>query len=364
MKLLSRDEFRENVFKRDNHKCVVCLLPATAVHHIMDRALFDDGGYYINNGSSLCDECHVKAEKGIFTCEEIRRAARILEIVLPPNLDAIKSYDKWGHEVIGERLIKYPRTRHIQGSGLGKDDLDDYAPIEELRGKNLVLESKIDGANTGISFVNCELKLQCRGHFLGLGNDWPEFDQFKVWSNTWSDQLWDILEDRYIMYGEWMIGFHSVFYDMLPHYFMEFDIYDKKDKAFLDTTRRKEIISKAEMIINQVRVITEGKFDTIENIISHVGLSAFISDKAYGILEKELTEKNVKGKEVLLALNKDRLMEGLYIKWEEDGVVKDRYKYVRPGFVQTILASGEHWQDRPKIANRLREGCSMFEVKL
>lgn len=58
------------------------------------------------------------------------------------------------------------------------------------------------------------------------------------------------------------------------------------------------------------------------------------------------------------------LMEGLYIKWEEDGIVKDRYKYVRPNFTQTILDSGQHWKDRIPVSNQMREGASMFEVKL
>ena len=364
MNLLTRDEFRESVFKRDAHKCVACGIPATEVHHIIDRAVFKDGGYYTGNGASLCSGCHIKAEKGILTCKEIRESAKISEIVLPDNLDPAKLWDKWGNEIVEERLIKYPRTRHLIGSGLGKNDLEDYVNVEELRGKHLVLEEKNDGANVGLSIVNCELKLQCRGHFLGLGNDWPEFDQFKVWANTWTDQFWDMLEDRYIMYGEWMIAFHSVFYDLLPHYFMEFDIYDKKEKVFLDTSRRNEMVKKAKVKISQVRVITKGKFESIEDIISRVGLSAFISENAYGILEKELTEKNISGKDVLLSLNKDRLMEGLYIKWEEDGIVRGRYKYVRPGFVQTILDSGEHWQSRPHIPNCLKEGCSMFEMKL
>jgi len=364
MKLLSRDEFRESVLSRDKGICVTCLLPATAAHHIIDRALFEDGGYYLDNGASLCDDCHIRAEKGIFTCDEIRKVARINTIVLPPQLDPSKSWDKWGHEIIEEKIIKYPRTRHIVGSGLQKDDEADYATIEELQGKRLVVEEKIDGANTGISFVDYELRLQCRGHFLGLGNDWPEFDQFKVWANTWTDQFFDILEDRYIMYGEWMSGFHSVFYDLLPRYFMEFDIYDKKERVFLDTPSRNKMVEKANVKISQVRVITEGKFDSIDDIVKNVGLSAFISDKAYNILEREMREKDVSEgeRDLLLKFNKDRVMEGLYIKWEEDGIVKGRYKYVRPGFVQTILSTGEHWTTRPSIDNRMAEGRSMFEV--
>jgi len=34
-KLLTRDEFREGVFKRDNYKCVVCGAPAKDAHHII-----------------------------------------------------------------------------------------------------------------------------------------------------------------------------------------------------------------------------------------------------------------------------------------------------------------------------------------
>ncbi len=43
-------------------------------------------------------------------------------------------------------------------------------------------------------------------------------------------QLYELLKDRYIMYGEWLYAKHTVFYDNLTHYFMEFDIYDKKGK--------------------------------------------------------------------------------------------------------------------------------------
>lgn len=52
--LLTRDDFREFVFKRDNHKCVVCGEPAVDAHHILERRLFHDSGYYLDNGASLC----------------------------------------------------------------------------------------------------------------------------------------------------------------------------------------------------------------------------------------------------------------------------------------------------------------------
>ena len=54
--LLSRDEFREGVFERDGHKCVVCKEQGKDAHHILERRLFNDGGYYLDNGATLCEK--------------------------------------------------------------------------------------------------------------------------------------------------------------------------------------------------------------------------------------------------------------------------------------------------------------------
>jgi hypothetical protein len=53
-------------------------------------------------------------------------------------------------------------------------------------------------------------------------------------------------------------------------------------------------------------------------------------------------------------------MEGLYIKWEEDGKVLGRYKYVRSSFLQAVEDEGEHWIDRPIEPNLLRKGVDIF----
>ena len=50
-------------------------------------------------------------------------------------------------------IIKYPRTPHIQGSRLqpGDEDLR-QRPFSDIAEKHVVLEEKIDGANSAISF--------------------------------------------------------------------------------------------------------------------------------------------------------------------------------------------------------------------
>ena len=96
-KKLIRQKFREDVFKRDNFSCVICGKPAKDAHHIIDRSLWPDEGYHLDNGVSLCEEDHKKAEEGKITCDELRKAAKIKKVLLPPRFKKNLSYDKWGN---------------------------------------------------------------------------------------------------------------------------------------------------------------------------------------------------------------------------------------------------------------------------
>ncbi len=59
-----RAKFREIVFKRDGHKCVMCgSTEDLAAHHIIDRNKIANGGYVLENGITLCPPCHVRAEQ-------------------------------------------------------------------------------------------------------------------------------------------------------------------------------------------------------------------------------------------------------------------------------------------------------------
>ncbi len=139
-------------------------------------------------------------------------------------------------------IRKYPRTPHIEGSRLqpGDEDLRQI-PFESIAGKHLVVEEKCDGANSAVSFgEDGELLLQSRGHYLTGGYRERHFNLMKQWATVHRDAFYELLGKRYIMYGEWMYAKHTVFYDALPHYFLEFDILDRETGRFLDTdTRRK-----------------------------------------------------------------------------------------------------------------------------
>ena len=98
-KLLTREQFREKVLKRDNNECVFCYKKDGVVaHHIMDRKLFQDGGYYLDNGATVCEEHHWQCEKTNISVNDVRKACGIVNMILPIGLDFDKIYDKWGNE--------------------------------------------------------------------------------------------------------------------------------------------------------------------------------------------------------------------------------------------------------------------------
>ena len=163
-------------------------------------------------------------------------------------------------------IIKYPRTPHLEGSRLqpGDEDLS-QVPFSYIKGKYIVIEEKVDGANSAISFnSDGELLLQSRGHYLTGGYRERHFNLFKQWASVHQEAFFKVLGTRYIMYGEWLYAKHTVYYDNLPHYFMEFDIYDKEKKIFLSTKRRREMLK--ELPVVSVLVLAEGKFNKLNDV--------------------------------------------------------------------------------------------------
>src|SRR5436189_285029 len=142
-------------------------------------------------------------------------------------------------------IFKYPRTPHITGSRIQPGDEDLKAVGREvLAGRALVIEEKLDGSNSGVSFdADGTLILQSRGQVL-RGAEGPA-----------------------------------------------------------------------------------------------------------GAIEKHIGQSHCSSTE---------LMEGLYLKREEEGRVVGRYKYVRPDFLQAVVDSDSHWLDRPIEPNRLRDGVDLF----
>lgn len=223
----------------------------------------------------------------------------------------------------------------------------DPVPFETLRGKCLVVQEKVDGANVGISFDDQgKLQLQSRGHFLTGGPRERQFDLLKVWAQTYQAQLARILANRYVLYGEWLYAKHHLFYDLLPHYFLAFDILDTQYDLFFSIERCRNLLSPLPIVWMPTLAVRQ--FATLDALTKLLGPSQFQSSS----WRKKLTEIcQTRGLDQnRISWDHTDLMEGLYIRVEESGQVTTRCKFVRQTFVDAL---GEHWSRRPLIPNRL-----------
>jgi hypothetical protein len=238
-------------------------------------------------------------------------------------------------------FIKYPRTPHLFGSR-GTDDDKHLGPDESsefLADPSLIVEEKLDGTNVGIHFTSAgRMVLQCRGHEITEGMH-PQYDLFKQWTMGKRPVLETMLADRFILFGEWLYARHSLHYRRLPHYFFEFDIYDKEEGEFLGLESRLGRLEGAGILT--VPLIHRGRLG-LDQLRSLIGPSPF---------ESVFTDPNT-GRD-------DRLMEGLYLRTEADGRVTRRAKLVRPEFVEKVKQS-EHWQHQAMVPNLLAEGAEIW----
>lgn len=259
-----------------------------------------------------------------------------------------------------EQIYKYPRTPHIRGSRLqaGDEDLADM-PLDALKGKHVVIEEKLDGANCAISFGYHGLQLQSRGHFLSGGPRERQFDLLKTWANVHLQALEAVLGERYIMYGEWLYAKHTVFYNALRHYFLEFDILDLETMTFLDTPRRQQLLQALPMV-QSMPIVYSGPTPPMKDFLALMVDSEAIVGDHLADLRNVATSLGQRADQVVAETAADKTMEGLYLKVEEGGIVTARYKYVRAGFVQALVASDSHWMDRPILPNQLLAGMDIF----
>lgn len=242
-KLLTRDQFREGVFVRDGHRCVICGEPARDAHHIMERRLFPDGGYYLANGASVCEQHHLLCERTDITVEDLLERIGSRRVT-PPHLYGDQIYDKWGNPILpnGQRLrgelfldlgvqriladhlhefthlVKHPRTYHLPWSPGITDDDRVMASTDAFRGRCVIATRKMDGENTSMY----------RDAFHARSVDSRNHP-----SRNWAKQFWskiaaDIPEGWRIV-AENLYAQHSIPYDQLTSYVYGFQIWDDRN---------------------------------------------------------------------------------------------------------------------------------------
>ncbi len=209
--------------------------------------MFPDGGYYLDNGATLCGKHHLEAESTKLSTWTIRLAAKIDNVVLPPHLYSDQEYTKWGDPILpnGQRLkgelfhdesvqkvlvgsfgyytdyVKYPRTYHLPWSdNITDDDRVMPEPVADILDSwdLLVMTEKMDGENTTMyrDYIHAR-SIDGRSH---SSRDWVK--------NFWSQIAHDIPEGWRVC-GENVYAKHSIGYESLPSYFLGFSVWNDKN---------------------------------------------------------------------------------------------------------------------------------------
>jgi hypothetical protein len=257
-------------------------------------------------------------------------------------------------------VFKYPRTRHVEGSRLQPGDHDlEAVPFSSLATAHLVIEEKVDGANAAISFAaDGTLLLQSRGHYLTGGERERHFNLFKTWAAAHQAALREVLGARYVLYGEWLYAKHTIFYDRLPHYFLEFDVLDTEAQLFLSTPRRRALLEGLPIV--SVPVVHAGRLLRLDELTRLLGASRYKGPAWRESLRAAAAERGLDSERAARETDCSDDMEGLYVKHEDEARVIGRYKWIRPSFLTSVLDAGTHWLARPIIPNRLADGVDLF----
>ena len=141
------------------------------------------------------------------------------------------------------------------------------------------------------------------------------------------------------MAGFALLSINALQHNGLPHYFFEFDMFDKRERIFLDLARRTAIL--AGTGIHTVPVVHRGPATEAE-LRKTIGPSRYDST-----FDNPTTGRT------------DDIMEGIYLRTEADGRVTGRAKMVRPEFVEKLKQS-EHWQHQPMVPNQLAPGAEIW----
>lgn len=336
-RLLERGEFRRLVLARSKGLCVFCKAPAVDAHHILDRALFSNGGYYLSNGAAVCAKCHYACERTDISVEEVLEAAGIKkqedwlsDIVTLPcdkwgnpiNSDGTREkgplfYQKGVQMMLQDKIylfqgrMKYPRTPHLPWSNASSDDKKWDEVLFEPEDQVVVTE-KMDGECTSIySDGNCHARsIDSKDH--------PSRHWIKAVAPAYGQELpygWTLV-------GENCFAKHSISYDDLSSYFYAFALRD--DQNFLSWDLVYELCT--EVGIELVPILYQGPWSGWNH-------------EFFRLYESRLNRES----------------EGYVVRRTGSFPISEFHlnvaKYVRPNHVQT----DEHWMNQSMVVNGLKK---------
>jgi hypothetical protein len=373
--LLTREQFRTAVFKRDRMMCAVpgCGRKMSSesaathdAHHIYERKLWDArdelGGYFLENGVTVCDQPHhMYAERNIIPPQAFHRWLHLQDPPLPrklleancrcghpnerhwdsyePSLGVVgckycgdctqpNDYNKWGEAFKMPTRegtdLKYPSSLYLPFSPGHKDGHDDtMQDISHLVDVPLVVTVKMDGSNVKLVGGQDGYVASRAGHESSASH--PSFDYLKArFKQNWQ---WAAPQGL-VVFGEWLFARHSIGYEgnlALKSYLQVFGVYDPAYRLFLGWD---EVEATAELIgVPTTPVVARPHYKTLWEL--------------QGGLEKLARQVVAQGHEGIVVRSAYPFHFGQFQTWLA--------KYVRENHVQT----DDHWSAGPVVKNKV-----------
>ena len=345
--LLPTNAFKSLVLDRDGGACVCCQKPTDHVQMLLDSRLWDDGGYYLQNGVSLCKEHQEAMLTTALLPKQLREMAGIKVAVLPDSFSEDDNYDCWGNVIrpTGVRykselfdepdaqhwiaaggflndfspFYKHPSTPHLQWSkGVQRDDrvLTTDAMFE---GQEVIVTEKRDGENATL-YSN---------YYHARSIDGRHHESRNWLKNFWGKIKHEIPEGWRIS-GENMYAQHSIGYSDLDSYFEAFFVWNEKNVKL--------------------------QYDEAVEYLAMLGI------KPVPIIDRFIYSKE-RAQQLAKELDTDKC-EGYVLSLARSFTYREFRtsvgKFVREDHVQT----NKHWMNQAVVPNKLAKQASELNIDL
>ncbi len=227
-------------------------------------------------------------------------------------------------------LPEFPRMIHIPWNpNTERGDLvASSVEIQPVFEQKVYVQEKVDGANCGMAIVDDHPIIRGRQKFIKKGYT-PRTAASKQFASVFN--WWHANKKKFVrlakiagpvsIYGEWMKAQHGMKYDLLPDWFIAYDLYDYEKSQFLDTGRAMSYLQESGFAT--APILFRGDLTALEDL----------EPLANGRTEFSSTE----------------LREGVVVKTTDGEWTTHKFKMVRPGFKQ-----GRLWNNDEMKVNSCR----------
>lgn len=330
-RLLTRDAFREGVFARDGHRCVLCGRPAVDAHHIVERRLWtapeELGGYFMGNGASVCEEHHIAAERSFYPPQHLWQVLGVADPPRPKSFARGVDYNKWGvaFRMPNRVRIKYPSTPYLPFSPGWRQpygEKDDEAYMDDVSGflgAPLVITVKMDGSNVQMT----------RDHLAARNGTDARHGSFDYLKALHAQRYAQAIPEGVEVFGEWLYAKHSIRYEgatALAGYLQVFGVYHMDTRMW-------------------------GSWEEVEATAAALGVPTVpVVKRATYAKDWEFTADVLREARRAIEAGHEGVVVRIAYPFHYGQFEDHIAKYVREGHVQT----DEHWSQQATVRNALK----------